>query len=159
MLAIGDSEIYCEGDDEYDQNLVKTLEALPCGGLKDGTTLDVSDLDQDLEVNINIVQMEFEEEDERGQFTIGGDKPVANASSGDAGGEKNEEEGGKAADADANENDEIEIVDPNALPPPPSAAKGKKRGRGERTADGGEGVGKKAKGGGRTRLLCWISEV
>lgn len=39
ILQIGCDQIYEDGEPEYEQNLVKTLENLPCGGIKDGTTL------------------------------------------------------------------------------------------------------------------------
>ncbi|GMH62601.1 hypothetical protein TrRE_jg9055 [Triparma retinervis] len=137
ILQIGCDQIYEDGEPEYEQNLAKTLENLPCGGIKDGTTLVVEDFEQDMEVNINFVQMEFEEEDERGQFLIGGDKPVAKKTTkdggggGGAGGDKMGEEEKKEEEAEEDD-DDIEVLDANELPPPPPAVtKGKKRGREE----------------------------
>ena len=104
----------------------------------------LQDFEQDMEVNINFVQMEFEEDDERGQFLIGGDRPVvkkAEDGKGEGGAVDNKSEEKKEENND--DDDDIEVLDANA-PPPVPAAKGKKRER-ENGVDEAAGAGKKSK--------------
>lgn len=62
-IGVGSSEIYEEGEDcdeDTWENLPTMLQALPAGGIKDGTLVSVNDMDQDLEVELSITHMDEE---------------------------------------------------------------------------------------------------
>ncbi|GMH92380.1 hypothetical protein TrVE_jg2615 [Triparma verrucosa] len=150
ILQIGCSQIYEDGEEEYEVNLPKLLKDLPAGGIKDGTILTVEDFEQDMEITLEIVHMEFDEEDEN-QFIVGGDKPKPKPSKPS---EKEEDDvpgddnlGDSAAGAaDANDNNDdddiVEITEEDNA----NSLRTRKRGRSEE--DDGAVAPKKARGGG-----------
>jgi len=71
VIQIGYDQIFEEGEEEYTQNLAKTMEKLPAGGIKDGTVVTVEDFEQDLEVQLVFAHVEFDEEED--QFVVGGE--------------------------------------------------------------------------------------
>lgn len=151
ILQIGNSQIYEDGEEDYEVNLSKTLENLPAGGMKDGTVVVVEDFDQDMEINLTIAQMEFEEEDERGQFLVTGERVTAKANPTPG------SDGAKADEQDDDDDDELlEVFDSSHAPlppppPPPSTSEGnsdtpaKKRSRLEEETGADENTNKKNK--------------
>ena len=60
-LLLGGDFIWEEGDgaeEDYQQNLSKTLSKLPCGGIHNGTVLEIDDATQNLTIQISITNME-----------------------------------------------------------------------------------------------------
>ncbi|KAL3756820.1 hypothetical protein ACHAWU_000462 [Discostella pseudostelligera] len=102
-IMVGEDIVYEEGEDidpaEYASNLVKTLVALPGGGMGHGSSLRIEDFTQDLEVEVIVTHKEnfVVKEDEEGggeskvdnreeieKFEIGGKKHVVAAAAASA---------------------------------------------------------------------------
>ena len=94
--------------DTYLPNLAKHLTALPCGGIHNGTTVDLEDFSQDLTVQLSITHKERwdseEEESDDLPFVVSGDVPEA-----------------KAAEATSNGDDERATSAAAKLPTPAKA--------------------------------------
>jgi len=118
-ILMGDSAIYEEGEDAdefFERNLPKLLSNLPCGGMKDGTSVTVEDFTQDMEIDIIIQHRgkdEWDEKKEPDLFIIGGKAPApkqAEASTHEQSQDKEAEVGAAAADDD-DDDDDIEVLD------------------------------------------------
>ena len=82
--------IWEEGDgadtETYGVNLQKKLGELPCGGITNGSVLQIQDFSQDLEVDLVITQQdvwekaEDDEDSDEFRYSLKGSKPVANSS-------------------------------------------------------------------------------
>jgi ubiquitin-like 1-activating enzyme E1 B len=97
-ISLEDDIIWEEGDnadiESYRINLHKHLTQLPCGGIKNGTTISIEDFSQDLSIMISIQHVEqWESSNENGdnnndddeiddhKFVIGGKKPTVSSDS------------------------------------------------------------------------------
>jgi ubiquitin-like 1-activating enzyme E1 B len=137
IIQIGTDQIYEESEDgpeeDYVQNLPKTLEELPAGGIKDGTSITVEDFDQDMEVTLILATEVFEEEED--QFVVGGEVKAKVA----AAAETKEEEKKEAA-ATADDDDDICVMDDDEIKEEAKALKAK-----EDAAKGGSKKGKRGR--------------
>jgi ubiquitin-like 1-activating enzyme E1 B len=143
--------IYEEGDEAdtamYASNLDKSLPALPCGGIQNGTVLRIEDFSQELEVDVAVTHCnvwEPEEDDEEVdemKFVVGGEAPKAKAAAAENGNVAKMPEA-KASPAAEEEEDEIEVIDMDEDKKPSA-----KRSSDEAFANGGliNGLNKRAK--------------
>ena len=160
IIQIGTSQIYEDGEEEYDVNLPKKLVNLPAGGIKDGASIVVEDFTQALEVVINVREKDGDwtegEDGHSAGFTVEGgkpkvrdEKPTAMATDGDTdnGTTSNKPEAGKAAADDDGDDllvlEEEDRAQPLLPQPPAPATPSKKRLRGEEEA-GASPPGKKS---------------
>jgi hypothetical protein len=141
---IGEDIVYEEGEDidpaEYESNLVKTLVALPGGGMGHGSSLRIEDFTQDLEVEVIVTHKEnfVVKEDEEGggeskvdnreeveKFEIGGKKHVVAAASASATATANIDDASTSCVAsssngtkndDNSDDDDIEVIEEEDAP-------------------------------------------
>ncbi|KAL7439485.1 hypothetical protein ACHAXH_004343 [Discostella pseudostelligera] len=143
-IMIGEDIVYEEGEDidpaEYESNLVKTLVALPGGGMGHGSSLRIEDFTQDLEVEVIVTHKEtfVVKEDEEGggeskvdnreeveKFEIGGKKHVVAAVAASAAATANIDDASKSCVAsssngtkndDNSDDDDIEVIEEEDAP-------------------------------------------
>mmetsp|Transcript_31670 Transcript_31670/g.76663 ORF Transcript_31670/g.76663 Transcript_31670/m.76663 type:complete len:820 (+) Transcript_31670:195-2654(+) len=133
IMVGDDSIVYEEGDDidtaEYSANLSKKLADLPAGGLTHGSSMQVEDFTQNLEVEVNVSHRDcwtIEDKDEYGKvrgepkqddreeiekFEIGGKKPISTASAApvaENGGDGTAAEA-QSANEDSDDDDDMEV--------------------------------------------------
>jgi ubiquitin-like 1-activating enzyme E1 B len=142
--------IYEEGDGAdtamYSSNLDKSLPALPCGGIQNGTVLRIEDFSQDLEVDVAVTncnewEPEDDEEVDEMKFVVGGEAPKAKAAATENGNVAKMPEA-KASPLAEEQEDEIEVIDMDEDKKPSA-----KRPSDEAFANGGliNGLNKRAK--------------
>ena len=103
----------------YQPNLAKHLNGLPCGGIHNGTTVDLEDFSQDLTVQVSITHNErWDMDEEQGDelpFIVSGDIPEAKAaestSKADGGDSSAEAKLATAKDDDEDDDDIVLVID------------------------------------------------
>ena len=126
---------------QYEKNLLAVLTALPAGGVRNGTELDISDFLQKFDFKLLVThrpKREWDEEEDPDLFILRGDQSaIGEAEEGDGA-----EAGGDAAAA-GDDNDDFEIVDDgDELEIVESADAGTKRKRDASAEEGAEGAEK-----------------
>ena len=126
---------------QYEKNLLAVLTALPAGGVRNGTELDISDFLQKFDFKLLVThrpKREWDEEEDPDLFILRGDQSaIGEAEAGDGA-----EAGGDAAAA-GDDDDDFEIVDDgDELEIVESADAGTKRKRDASAEEGAEGAEK-----------------
>ena len=126
---------------QYEKNLLAVLTALPAGGVRNGTELDISDFLQKFDFKLLVThrpKREWDEEEDPDLFILRGDQSaIGEAEEGDGA-----EAGGDTAAAD-DDDDDFEIVDDgDELEIVESADAGTKRKRDASAEEGAEGAEK-----------------
>ena len=126
---------------QYEKNLLAVLTALPAGGVRNGTELDISDFLQKFDFKLLVThrpKREWDEEEDPDLFILRGDQSaIGEAEEGDGA-----EAGGDAAAA-GDDDDDFEIVDDgDELEIVESADAGTKRKRDASAEEGAEGAEK-----------------